>query len=58
MNKMTVVELQKLLSKYDDDDVVFLTGLDNNEAVLEVFSKGTENQFDPNSEFFEELMET
>ena len=57
MNKMTVGELQKLLSKYDDDDVVFLTGLDNNEAVLEVFAKGTEDQFDPNSEFFEELME-
>ena len=58
MNKMTVKELQELLSKYDNNDVVFLTGLDNNEAVLEVFAEGTEDPFDPNSEFFEELMNT
>ena len=46
MNKMTVKELQELLSKYDNNDVVFLTGLDNNEAVLEVFAEGTEDQLD------------
>ena len=49
MNKMTVKELQELLNKYNGNDVVFLTGLDNDNAVLEVFAEGTEDQFDPNN---------
>lgn len=58
MNKMTVKELRELLNKYNDNDVVFLTGLDNDNAVLEVFAEGAEDQFDPNNEFLETLMET